>query len=405
MSDTAGDDLRMDAARLARARWGTTITFGLAAAISAVWIVRMPALVDRLHLDASAVGVVVLCWGAGALLTMQLSRRLLVRVGTRTALRWSAPASTVTLALVGVANSYPALLIGAAIFGMAFGVLDIAMNTQAAAIERAYERHLMNGMHAGWSVGAVVGGIAGSLCAAAGVSFRATVVGAAIVATPVAIALGSTYLTEREEAHDEPPATGRLPGVVYLVGAIAFAAFMVEGSVADWSGIHLHEDLHASEAFAALGYPAFEAGALVGRLFGDRVRTAVGTRRLITLSGLLAAASFAFALLARMPWPSVIGFLLVGLTISPIVPITFSVAGDIDPPRAAAAIAVTGTLGYTGLLLGPVAIGLVADATTLRGALVIAVVLGVLIAIGGQALPAQWRRRPHDRARAATRSG
>ena len=271
---------------LRRARIGAFLTFVLAAALSAVWIVRVPAMVDKLHLRPSTVGIVVLCWGAGALFTMQLTRRLLVSVGTRRALLFSAPASTASIALIGLAPNYPLLLAAAVVFGMAFGVLDIAMNTQAAAIERAYGEHLMNGMHAGWSVGAVIGGIAGSIAAGLGFSFTATVVGAAIVATPLAVRTRADVHEGRGRGARPRVVRGKLPPVVYLVGAIAFAAFMVEGSVADWSGLYLTDNLHSSQAVAALGYPAFELGALGGRLLGDRWRTALGTRNLLTLAGL-----------------------------------------------------------------------------------------------------------------------
>jgi MFS family permease len=382
---------------LRRARVGAFLTFVLAAALSAVWIVRVPAMVDKLHLRPSTVGIVVLCWGAGALFTMQLTRRLLVTVGTRRALLFSAPASTASIALIGLAPNYPLLLAAAVVFGMAFGVLDIAMNTQAAAIERAYGEHLMNGMHAGWSVGAVSGGVAGSIAAGLGFSFTATVVGAAIVATPLAFALGPTFMKDEDEEHDRVVVRGKLPPVVYLVGAITFAAFMVEGSVADWSGLYLTNNLRSSQAVAALAYPAFELGALGGRLLGDRWRTALGTRNLLTLAGLGSALALGAVLIVNNWVLGVIAFFAVGVAISTVVPIAFSLAGDIDPPRAAAAISTTGTMGYTGLLLGPVAIGLLADATSLRAALLIAVVLGIGIAIGGRVLPTQWRVRSHDR--------
>jgi hypothetical protein len=134
-----------------RARLGTTLTFSLAASISAVWVVRTPALVDKLHLDPRGVGIVVLFWGSGALVTMQFTQRLVARFGTKSVLRVAGPASTVTLAPVGFAPSFAWLLAASVLFGMAFGVLDIAMNTQAAALERAYDRHLMNGTQVGAS--------------------------------------------------------------------------------------------------------------------------------------------------------------------------------------------------------------------------------------------------------------
>jgi MFS family permease len=383
---------------LRRARIGTALTFALAAAISAVWVVRTPALVAKLNLDSGSLGIVVLCWGGGALVTMQFTSRIVARLGIRNTLRLAGPASTITLAPIGLANTYPLLLIASAVFGMAFGILDIAMNTQAAALERAYERPLMNGMAAGWSLGAVLGGIAGSLTAAAGLSFGTSVVGAAVLSTPLAIALGPTYLPAAAEAHDPPAQRGRLPWLAYFVGLIAFAAFMVEGSVADWSGLHMNDDLHASQALAALAYPAFELGALGGRLVGDRVRTALGTRTVVSLSGLATAAAFALVITAPNAGVGVAGYLLIGIAVCAVGPIAFSIAGDIDPSRAAASIAVSGTFGYTGLLVGPVVIGLLADATNLRIALLVPAALGVGIAVAGRLLPAQWRVRAHDAA-------
>ena len=381
---------------LRRARVGITLTFALAAAISAVWVVRTPALVAKFNLDAGSVGVVVLCWGGGALITMQITQRIVARVGTKNALRLAGPAATLTLAPVGLANTYPLLLAASALFGMAFGILDIAMSTQAAALERAYDRHLMSGIAAGWSTGAVLGGAAGSLTAAAHLSFGASVVGAAIVSTPIALALGPTYLPAGAEERDAPARAGRLPRLAYFVGLIAFAAFMVEGSVADWSGLHLNEDLHASQALAALAYPAFELGALGGRLVADRVRTAFGTRTVVSVSGLATAAAFTLVITATHAWVALGGYFLIGIAVCAVGPIAFSIAGDIDPPRAAASIAVSGTLGYTGLLVGPVVIGLLADATNLRIALLVAVALALAIAVAGRLLPSQWRVRADD---------
>jgi MFS family permease len=82
-----------------------------------------------------------------------------------------------------------------------------------------------------------------------------------------------------------------------------------------------------------------------------------------------------------------VGYLLIGVAVCAVAPIAFSLAGDIDPTRAAASIALAGTLGYSGLLLGPVVIGLLADGTTLRAALLVVVGLGLAIAVAGRLIP------------------
>ncbi len=160
-----------------RARIGSAATFALAGALCAVWTVRIPALTDKLHLDPAGVGTAVLLFGVGAMITMQLARVAITRLGSRRTLLLAAPGSAATSAGIGIAPTYPWLLVAAGLFGTAFGALDIGMNAQVAALERVSGRHLMNGAHAGWSVGSVLGGALGALSAYLHMSFTHAVVG------------------------------------------------------------------------------------------------------------------------------------------------------------------------------------------------------------------------------------
>jgi MFS family permease len=370
---------------LTRARYGITATFGLAGALAAVWTVRVPALADKLHLDPGQLGITVLAWGIGALVIMQVTGRLLTRFGSRAVLRVVGPATAATLALIGLAPSYLLLLGAAVVFGMTFAVLDIAMNAQAARVERAYGRPLMNGMHAGWSIGAVAGGLLGAATAYAGWSFTKAVVVFAVAGVPIAVALSLTYLPDPPAAAGRFTARrGRLPRAVYLLGAVAFAAFMIEGSVADWSGLYLRDTLDATEGTAALAYPLFETAMIVGRLSGDRVRAIVGDRRLLVLAGLGTAAACALVVAAPGPGFALAAFVVLGLAVCTVIPVAFSLAGRMSPE----AIARTNGLGYLGLLLGPTLIGPLADATSLRAGFTVGVVVAVVLAVVARALPA-----------------
>jgi MFS family permease len=130
---------------------------------------------------------------------------------------------------------------------------------------------------------------------------------------------------------------------------------------------------------AALAYPVFEAAMIVGRTFGDRVRRRIGSRAMLTGGGLGAATSFAIVVAAPHWWLALVGFFLVGIAICTVVPLTFSIAGGLDD--AGAGIAQAGAMGYGGMLIGPVAIGYVANVTSVRTGLVISVALGVVITI------------------------
>lgn len=372
------------------ARFGAVLTFVLAGLMVGTMTVRIPALTDKLGLTESSVGVVLLAWGLGALVTMQSMRGIMARAGSRAVLRYGGPLTALSLIGVAFAPNLPLLLVASALFGMAFGVVDIAMNAQGSTVEQAAARPLMNGMHAGWCVGAISAGGLGAMSIAFGLSFTANLALVGLVSLPIMLVLGRTYLPEPRAHAAAKQARRRMPAIVYLLGAIMFFAFMVEGTVADWNGLFMRDVLGAPEALAALGYPVFELGMLVARLTGDRIRSRFGVRGMMTVSGLATAAFFTVVLTAATPLVAVTAMFFVGLGVATISPMTLSLAGtatDVPGP----AIAQAGAMGYAGLLLGPVVIGFLSDAVSLRTALGIAIVLGLLIALASRFLP---RREP-----------
>jgi hypothetical protein len=348
---------------------------------------RTPALAERFGLSDGSVGIAILVWGIGAIIAMQGLRGVIARAGSGAVLRVAAPLTAVSMALVGLAPSWPLLLVAVAVFGMTFGLTDIGMNAQGSAVERFYDRPVMNAMHAGWCAGAISGGLLGALSAAAGMSFGQTLFTGGMLALPAALAVGRTYVPDGPTAAADGTGRTRLPLVVYIVGGLAFAAFMMEGSIADWSGLYLSRELGAGEAVGALGYPLFEGAMLVGRLAGDRLRARIGTRRLMTYAGLGTAVAVGVVVLAPTANVALAGFILTGLAICTVIPTTISVAGTVVPGRSAAAVAQVGAMGYGGLVLGPVVIGFLADVSSLRVGLGVAGVLGLLIAAGARYVP------------------
>jgi MFS family permease len=312
---------------LRTARAGAVVTFMLAGLLCGSMTVRIPALSDKLGLSEGSIGITLLVWGLGALITMQSMRGVMARFGSRSILRVGAPLSAVALALLALAPTFPLLLVATGLFGMAFGAVDVAMNAQGSTVERAYGRPLMNGMHAGWCVGAISSGLLGTAAIAAGLSLTVHLTLVALVALPLMIFVSRTYLPDSVSVNARTATRRRMPPVVYLLGVIAFCAFMVEGTIADWNGLYLRDILGAPEAVAALG-----------------------------------------------------------IAVATVSPMAMSLAGD-AVANPGPAIAQTGAMGYAGLLLGPVIIGLLSDLATLRVGLGIAVVLGVLIALAARFLP------------------
>ena len=377
---------------LRAARTGAVLTFVLAGLLCGSMTVRIPALSDKLGLSEASSGVTLLVWGLGALVTMQSMRGVMARFGSRSILRVAAPLTAITLALLAVAPSFPLVLAASGLFGMAFGAVDVAMNAPGSAVERAYGRPLMNGMHAGWCVGAISAGLLGTVAMTARVLDHGPPGPGRPARAPRGgprqplLILPDPVTASTHSAEGQGTVRRRMPPVVYLLGVIAFCAFMVEGTVADWNGLYLRDVLGAPGALAALGYPIFEAGMLAGRLAGDRVRARFGARGMMVASGLATAATFGVVLAAPTAPIAISAMLFVGVAVATVSPMAMSLAGGATGSPGPA-IAQTGAMGYAGLLLGPVIIGFLSDLITLRVGLGIAVVLGVLIAAAAWFLP------------------
>ena len=133
----------------------------------------------------------------------------------------------------------------------------------------------------------------------------------------------------------------------------------------DWSALLLTSG-GLSAAQGGLGYAAFSVAMTIGRLTGDKVVTRFGGKRVMFIGGLFAAAGFFVAVFSPNPFVALLGFVLIGLGASNIVPILFTAAGrQKDMPSGLAISAVT-TIGYAGILAGPALIGFVAHASSLH---------------------------------------
>jgi fucose permease len=374
----------------ARVRVAVTAMFAITGVLCGTFTARFPALVDHFGISPADLSAVLFVWALCAAAATLVIRRTITRFGSAMVLRFAAPTCALTLAAVAATSSFSALLAAIAVFGAAFGVLEIALNSQGAALERIHHRPLLGSMHAAWGIGAVAGGALAAGTSHVGVGYPWSIGPVAVCALPAAVLLGRGLRgpgPPRPAGH--PTRQRRRPTpAVYLLSFAAFAAFMVESSIADWSGMLLRHELGTSHAIASLGYPLFQCGLLSGRLITDRIRAAHGSRRVLAGGGLATAATFAVVASVSSPAVALPALYAVGAAIGPVLPTAFSAAGTLHERADGSAIAQVGAAGYTGLLVGPVAVGAFTSVSTLRGGLgTLIVVFGVVIAAVAAALP------------------
>ncbi|WP_283136681.1 MFS transporter [Rhizohabitans arisaemae] len=390
-----------DVRAVRRARIAVYGYFILAGALIGVWTARIPTIKQDLGLSEGQLGIALLGMAAGALTATFAVGRLIDRFGSARIVVPAGVIGSLLLAAPGYAGNVGGLFAALFILCVMHSSLDVSMNAHAVEVERAHGRPLMSSFHAGFSLGGFLGAVAGALFASLGASVPVTFWTAGILSAVICLLIGRLLLPRTASPHQEPkarPGGRRLNVGVVLLGGLALAAMVSEGSAADWSGIYLYEDLNASAGLAAMGFAVFSIAMTAGRLAGDRLAELLGPVRLVRGSGLLAAAGLTFALLVGEPIPALIGFVLFGFGLACIVPQVFSAAGNRDPARAGQAIAQVAGIGYAGFLGGPILIGLVAEVTGLPLALGIPVLLSLFVVAAAPAVRG-------DRAGGQARSG
>ena len=276
---------------------------------------------------------------------------------------------------VAIADGRFALALALGAFGAGVGLIDVAINIQAVTVEKAGGRSMMSGFHGFFSIGGIAGagGVSALLWLGASPLAAALGVVALILAT---LAIWGRDLLPAGGA-GSGPAFAWPRGVVAFVGALCFVCFLAEGAMLDWSAVFLSATKAMPAAIAGVGYASFSVAMTIGRLYGDAIVDRLGGGRVLAVGGSVAALGFAVSAVAP-GWPaSLIGFAMIGLGCSNIVPVLFTATGRQQAMPEGLAVAAVSTMGYSGILLGPAFIGFVSQAISLQTAW-LAVGLGML---------------------------
>ncbi|MET0357122.1 MAG: MFS transporter [Cellvibrio sp.] len=346
-------------------RVSTRLAFLAAGMAMSAWAPLVPYAKERMSLEQAELGVLLLCLGVGSLIAMPLTGILASRFGCRLVIMLSGLLTCLILPLLAIVPSPLLLALALFSFGAAIGTLDVSMNIQAVIVEKNQGGALMSGFHGLFSVGGIAGAGIMTLLLWSGLNtLWSSVIVAALVAVALLIANPDLLRTPETSERDGP--LFALPhGTVIFIGALCFIVFLAEGAMLDWSALLLTSGGLAA-AQGGLGYATFSVAMTVGRLTGDKVVLRWGGKRVLFVGGICAAAGFFVAVFSPTPLIALLGFLLIGIGASNIVPILFTAAGRQKDMPAGLAISAVTTIGYAGILAGPALIGFVAHASSLH---------------------------------------
>ncbi len=379
-------DAAQGRAPVRRAIGATALLFFGLGGLSGAWGVHIPSVKAAYALDEWQLSWVLVAAALGATASLWFAGRLIGRLGTRRSAQLCVAVLGVVLASVLHGQAYPVLLGAMLLFGAAMSVYDMAINTEAAALEQASGQPIMGRMHGCFSLGAMVGAAAcGALLKLGWAAWlqlllvAAVVVGVAWAALRYWLAARLHGASAAAQTHFAWPS-----GPLLVIGLLIFAGMGAEGAMYDWSVLYLQQEVGLPQAQAAWGYAAFVGAMAAMRFAGDTLRRHWAEHDLLAASGTVAALAMALVLLTAHPWVAFVGYALVGAGLAMVVPLLYVAASRVPGTSPAAAIAAASSIGYCGFLVGPPLIGAVAHQWGLDAALWLVVLSALWLVVMAQ---------------------
>lgn len=370
----------------------------------ASWASRIPDFKDIFAANyAFYWGLILFMIPVGKFVAIPLAGYLVSKLGSRSMVQVSILGYASALLCVGLAHEVYLLGFLLFCFGVFWNLCDISFNTQGIEVERLYGKTIMATFHGGWSLGACAGALIGFVMILTDISpvwhYALIFLIILIIAlsgrkylqegTPQEVEMSGTDKdTDKEGVARKAPNGFRLlfqkPEMLLLqLGLVGLFALIVESAMFDWSAVYFESVVHVPKSLQ-IGFLVFMVMMATGRFLTNYAYQLWGKKRVLQLAGSFICIGFFVSALLGGVFESMamkviinsLGFMLVGLGISCIVPTLYSFVGAKSKTPVSIALTILSSISFIGSLIAPLLIGAISQAFDIRVAYMIIGILG-----------------------------
>lgn len=395
-----------------RARAAVAALFFMNAVLFANLVPRLPDIKDHLELSNSAFGLAIAAMPAGSLVSGLLAPLFLRWFGSAKVASFGIVMMAVALIGVPLAGSWTVLAAVMAVVGALDALVDVGQNAHGFRVQRVYGRSIINALHGLWSVGAVAGGVLGSVAAGLEVPLTTHLIAVGLAFSVVALVTYRFLLPGHDSSERAPAATPADPGPVRRgvrrlslraavmlagLGAIAAAGALVEDAGSSWGALYMRNEVGTGAALGGLAFISLSIAMTVGRLTGDRLVDRLGQRAVARLGGVAIAIGMALTVAMPTVAATVVGFALCGLGVATLIPAAMHTADELPGLPDGVGLSAVSWIMRVGFLVAPATVGVLADAFSLRWALLTVVIGGLAVVVLSRLLhPVVHRGEPES---------
>lgn len=366
----------------------------------ASWASRIPDVKEMFDVyDVFYWGLVLFLIPIGKFVAIPLAGYLVSRLGSHIMVQVSVLGYALSLFSIGMVSSIYLLGVSLFCFGVFWNLCDISLNTQAIVIERIYDKTIIASFHGGWSLGACLGALIGFIMIANNIhpSIHFSM---AAVAIACIVFSGRNFLQEdrakqfeevenKSEKKEAPALLSfiRKPELLLLhFGLAGLFGLVVESAMFDWSGLYFESVLNVPKSLQ-IGFLVFMVMMATGRFLANWAYGKLGKQRVLQCAGAFIFVGFFVSALLGSQFESItakvvvnsIGFMLVGLGISCVVPTIYSLVGAKSHTPVGIALSILSSISFIGSLIAPILIGAISKAFDMQYAYIVVGLLGLCI--------------------------
>ncbi len=327
------------------------------------WAIYIPTVKENLTIDKSQLGLAIFFLSLGVFTVFPIAAKIINRFGVGKVTLYGILLNGIVALIPLIAPSYYTLMASLFIFGATQGVTDIAMNTLVTEIEKEDKQNFMSAAHGFFSLGGVFAGLGSFLI----LTLQNPFVHMAIVVVLVIVInlfLYKNYFHILSAPVEKEPFSLKLFKPLLIIGIVSFIVMGGEGAIIDWSGLYLKEISLAPEKLWGLGFLAFSTTMTTGRFLGDGISQKIGSVKMVAIGISIAIVGY-FAVLSTLTPMAILGFGLVGLGFSVIIPELFRIGGNVKGIESSQGVAFIAGSGYAGFLSAPPIFGFLAESSSL----------------------------------------
>ena len=359
-------------------RLANTVFFFISGFGYSSWASRIPSIKEQLHLSEAQFGAVLFAFPIGLMLTMPFTGRLLNKYSGRYCMLLGAVLFNVFLALPGFSAFVWQLVIILLLFGASRNIMNLSMNAQALEVQKLYPKSIMTTFHAVWSLAGFAGAGLGYVMVTQNIAPSYHLLGIsvammAVIACFYPLAIHTEPVQEKRKFFSMPDKN------LIKFALICFVSMACENTMYDWSGIYFQNILHASPKLTTAAFVFFMTAVTLGRFFGDYGVMKFGIKQILFYSGIFITLGFLICFLLPFIYPTIFGYVLIGIGVSCVVPLVFSIAGQSKNLSSGNALTSISTIGYLGFLIVPPMVGFISEILSMKWAFLIMAFLGAIM--------------------------